>query len=282
MDAGSLNSLFRFSDSAGSPLYMQLAAFLRQQIKVGALRPGERMISETSLCEILGISRTTVRQSMNLLVEDGLLLRYRGRGTFVANAKIKRNMSHLYSFTEDMKALAIEPLSKVIRAELVASCPDEIAGILELPSDQERIFYLERVRFANAEPILWESTYIPYRYCNGIENIDFQKHSLYQVLCETYHLSMYRAHETLDAIILSKKESALLECSPGVAGYKISRISYLDTGGVFEHTRSVTRADKCTFQFDLYKYGNSYKMKPAKLKRNLKLSSMGKDNALLD
>lgn len=268
MDIEYFKNTFRFSESADVPLYMQLAAYLRIQIQNGVLQPGDMMIAENSICDILKVSRTTVRQSMNQLVEEGLLVRYRGKGTFVADFKIKRNMNHLYNFTEDMKAIGTKPVSKVIRAEVLEKCPDDIADILQLPTSKTPVFYLERLRLANQEPILWECTYIPYYLCNKIETFDFNKKSLYQVLNETYRLDMYHAKESLDAVILSKREASLLECSSKTAGYKITRISYLDSGFIFEYTTSVTRGDKCTYQFDLYKNTASKRM-PLDIKRNL-------------
>lgn len=268
MDIENFKNTFRFSESADVPLYIQLAAYFRIQIHNGALQPGDMMIAENSLCDILNVSRTTVRQSMNQLVEEGLLVRYRGKGTFIADFKIKRNMNHLYSFTEDMKAIDAKPGSKVIKAEVLDRCPDDIADILKLPTSQTPVFYLERLRLANQIPILWERTYIPYFLCNKIETFDFNKNSLYQILIETYGLDMYHAKESLDAIILSKSEAALLECPSKSVGYKITRISYLDSGFLFEYTTSVTRADKCTYQFDLYK-NTASKKTPLEIKRNI-------------
>ncbi len=270
MDIEYFKNTFHFSEGTDVPLYIQLAAYFRIQIQTGILKPGDMMIAENSLCDILNISRTTVRQAMNTLVEEGLLVRYRGKGTFIANTKLKRNMNYLYNFTEDMKAIGAKPSSKIIKTEVLKDCPVDIANILKLPTTQTQVFYLERLRLANQEPILWERTYIPYYLCNKIETFDFNKYSLYQILNETYHLDMYHAKESLEAIILSRNESSLLKCSSKTAGYKISRISYLDSGFIFEYTTSVTRADKCSFQFDLYK-NTSSKNTPVKIKRNMSL-----------
>ena len=270
MDIEYFKNTFQFSEATDVPLYLQLAAYLRIQIQNGVLQPGDTMIAENSICEILKVSRTTVRQAMNQLVEEGLLVRYRGKGTFIANMKIKRNMNHLYNFTDDMKSIGANPGSKVIKAEVLDTCPDDIADILKLPTAQTPVFYLERLRLANHEPILWECTYIPYYLCNKIETFDFNKDSLYRLLNDTYHLEMYHAKESLDAIILSKSEAALLECPPKIAGYKIKRVSYLDSGFAFEYTTSVTRADKCTYQFDLYK-NTASKKTPLEIKRNISI-----------
>lgn len=270
MDIEYFKNTFHFSEEACVPLYIQLATYLRIQIHTGILKPGDMMIAENSLCDILNISRTTVRQAMNRLVDEGLLVRYRGKGTFIATSKIKRNMNHLYNFTEDMKAIGAVPSSKIITAAVLDCCPDDISDMLKLPTPKTPVFYLERLRLVNHEPLLWERTYLPYYLCNKIETFDFEKNSLYQTLNETYPLSMYHARESLEAIILSLRESSLLECSENIPGYKITRISYLDSGFAFEYTTSVTRSDKCSFQFDLYKNSSSKKA-PVEIKRNITL-----------
>ncbi len=270
MDIKYFKSTFQFSEETNVPLYIQLASYLRIQIQTGVLQPGDLMIAENSICDILHISRTTVRQAMNQLEEEGLLVRYRGKGTFIANSKIKRNMNHLYSFTEDMKAIGVSPSSKIIKSEVLTSCPDDVAEMLRLPTMKTPVFYLERLRLVNGEPMLWECTYLPYYLCNKIETFNFAKKSLYEILNDTYHLMMYHAKESLEAIILSKREASLLECVERSAGYKITRISYLDSGFAFEYTTSVTRSDKCSFQFDLYKNSSSKKM-PLEIKRHMSI-----------
>lgn len=268
MDIEYFKNTFQFSEDTDIPLYAQLASYLRIQIQTGVLQPGDLMIAENKICDILKISRTTVRQTMNLLEEEGLLVRYRGKGTFIADSKIKRHMNHLYSFTEDMKVFGASPSSKIIQSKVMSCCPADVAEMLKLPTSETSIFYLERLRLVNGEPMLWECTYLPYCLCYKIESFDFEKKSLYDVLNNNYHLPMYHAKESLEAVILSPKEAHILGSQEGKAGYKIERISYLDSGNIFEYTTSVTRSEKCSFQFDLYKNTSSRK-NPVEIKRNI-------------
>ena len=99
MDIDYFKETFQFSPESDSPLYEQLASYIKIQIQAGVLKPGDQMITETNLCSILNISRTTVRQCMDRLVDEGLLVRYRGRGSFIADPKMKRNINYLYNFT---------------------------------------------------------------------------------------------------------------------------------------------------------------------------------------
>ena len=227
------------------------------------------MLPENSLCEILKISRTTVRQCMDQLVREGLLVRYRGRGSFIADPKMKRNINYLYNFTENMKELGAVPTSVVVISEVI-DAPPFIREQLKLPPTQSKVFKLYRLRCANKEPVLFEKTFIPYYLCERIEYFDFSTESLYDILSNRYTLNLYHATETIEAIIITKEEAELLKCAPKVPGYKIQRVSYLDSGFIFEFTTSITRADKCVFQLNLYRNKNGSK-NPVDIKRQVTL-----------
>ena len=119
----------------------------------------------------------------------------------------------------------------------------------------------------NDDPVLIERTYIPYFLCEGIERYDFSRQSLYRVLTEQYSLQHYRASEVIEASLISKEESKLLNCSARSACYHITRVARLDTGLIYEYTDSTTRADKCVFHLDLYLKENHHV--PVNIRRTL-------------
>jgi GntR family transcriptional regulator len=216
------------------------------------------MIAENELCEILKVSRTTIRQCMNRLVDEGLLVRYRGKGSFIADQKIRRNINYMYNFTENIRNAGAVPSSVVLQKE-VGPADQIIAEKLCLPPGNTLVFFLSRLRCANDEPILLEKTYIPYYLCEGIEAADFSHASLYDTLSSRYSLNLFRAVETIEAVIISGDNEKKLKCKGRGPGYKIQRISYLESNTVFEYTTSITRSDKCVFRLDLYKNTNSVK-----------------------
>lgn len=252
MDEAYFKDTFHFSDSTGVPCYLQLASYFKIQLQAGALKPGDPMIPENRLCGLLGISRTTVRQAMDCLVREGLIVRQRGRGTFVADKKMSRPISHLYNFTENMKALGAVPSSRVLIKEVTEAIPAPAAACLKLPAGQKKAFHLTRIRCAGKEPLLVEDTYVPYYLCPGIERFSFESDSLYAILSGEYQLGLYHASESIEAVIMDKKNARLLKCREGIAGYKICRVSNLESGFAYEYTSSLTRADRCVFQLDLY------------------------------
>lgn len=243
-------SAFRFSEDSSAPLYAQVAEYLRHRIRSGALKSGDRMVAENDIVKTLGISRTTVRLAFDQLVDEGLIIRYRGKGTFVAEPKLKRNINYLYSFTENIRSSGAVPSSIVLRSEVIPADAGEKAK-LKLDLSDAKIFLIERLRMANGEPLIVEKTCIPYYLCPGVEKIDFSSASLYAALRGQYGLNISRAEETIEAVILKKSACGQLDCAPGMPGYAIERISYLDSGYICEHTSSLTRADKCVFKLEL-------------------------------
>lgn len=252
MDIDYIKKNFQFSPESNVPLYVQLAAFIKIQIQADILKAGDKLITEDSLCKALNISRTTVRQAMDRLVEEGLINRYRGKGSYVADQKLKRNINYMYNFSDNIRDAGAEPTSMVIQHKIV-DVDENVAELLQLPRGQSKAFLLKRLRCANNEPIILETTYIPSYLCPGIEKLDFSTASLYSTLINNYSLSLYHAVETIEAILIDSSEAKHLKCKPKGPGYRIERISHLDSGYVFEFTTSVTRADKCIFKLDLYR-----------------------------
>lgn len=258
MDAATFTKTFRFSQNTEIPMYEQLLSYFRMMIQAGELKPGDKVLPENEICQILHISRTTVRQAMDQLVGEGLIVRYRGKGSFIADPKMKRSINYLYNFTENMRELGVTPYSHVLQAEVIPADPI-VHERLHLLSEPSKVFHLRRLRCADQEPILLEDTYIPYYLCEGIEEVDFSTSSIYQVLSTRYALNLYHATETIEAIVISQTDAKHLECKAKAPGYRITRISDLDTGYPFEYTTSVTRAEKCVFQLELYKNNNAAK-----------------------
>jgi GntR family transcriptional regulator len=249
---------FKFLSTSNTPLYAQLASYIKIQIQSAVFKPGDRMITENELAEILKVSRTTIRQCMNRLVDEGLLVRYRGKGSFIADQKLRRNINYMYNFTENIRNAGAVP-SSVVLQQNVGPADQIIAEKLRLSPNNNRVFFLSRLRCADDEPILFEKTYIPYYLCEGIENNDFSHTSLYDMLSSRYALNLFHAVETIEAVIISGDNEKKLNCKGRVPGYKIQRLSYLESNMVFEYTTSITRSDKCIFRLDLYKNTNSVK-----------------------
>ncbi|MFC6600901.1 GntR family transcriptional regulator [Ectobacillus funiculus] len=112
-------------------MYYQLEEQIKKQIESGELQPGDMLPSEREYAELINVSRMTVRQAMNNLVDGGYLYRQKGRGTFVAEKKVEQELGSLTSFTEDMKARGLVPSSKLLSFEIIPA-PEKIANQLQI------------------------------------------------------------------------------------------------------------------------------------------------------
>jgi len=244
------NATFRLAAENNMPIHRQLTEYLTQQIRSKVLRPGDRMLAENSIAEALGISRTTVRVTLDHLVEDGLLIRHRGRGSFIAEPRLRRQVNYLYNFTQNIRESGAEPSSQVLQCQVVAA-DAKCCEKLQLPAADPKVFVLKRLRLADNKPLLLETSRIPYYLCPGIEKFDFSKRSLYATLAEKYALKIDCAAETIAAVIIDHESEKLLGCQTPTPGYRIERIAKLASGVICEYTSSVTRADQCVFELDL-------------------------------
>ncbi|MGQ9621842.1 MAG: GntR family transcriptional regulator [Candidatus Caldatribacteriaceae bacterium] len=233
-------------EESGVPLYQQLKNILKGQILSGVLKPGDKIPPETDLCTKYGVSRITVRQAIHSLVEEGFLYRKQGKGTFVTSPKLRRRLPKLYSFTEDMLELGLRPSSKVLACEVVVA-DRKTKEILKLPPGEERVNRVVRVRCANDEPILIETTFIPLYLCPGLIEEDLEKGSLYALLRDKYSLLLDHAYETYEVGKVRKEEAQHLKCRAGLPAFVIERVTYLRNEIPVELTKSVARGDRLRF-----------------------------------
>lgn len=238
-----------FAINSNLPIYYRILTVIKHHIQTGALKPGEMLPPESKLCEIYGVSRTTIRQAMDQLSEENLITRHRGKGSFIASPRLQRNLNHMYSFSADMKNMGLNPSSKVIESSII-KVDVGMTEIFKLPAGSE-IFKLVRIRYANNEPVLLETTYIPYYLCYGIVEEDFSANSLYGTLQYKYNLKLDRATETYEAVKISKITAQLLEYPTSGPGFSIHRTGYLESEIPFEYTQSTVRGDKCVFTVEL-------------------------------
>ena len=237
-------------ESSGIPLYFQLKQILQEKILSGEFVSGEKIPPETQLCEEFSVSRITVRKAIDLLVKDKLLYTKQGVGTFAAPHKFIRELTKIYSFSDDMIKLGIRPSSKSIKFNIETATPEE-NSILKLPAKDQRVYRIIRLRIADEEPILIENTLVPHYLCRDLKKFDFEKDSLYRVLSEFYQLTPYEADETYEVALIKPEEAELLQCKNNQAVFHIHRIGYLSDGRVFELTSSTGRGDLLQFKLHL-------------------------------
>jgi GntR family transcriptional regulator len=235
------------------PYYFQLEEILREQIESGKWAPGQQIPSETELCEIFDVSRTVVRQALNELVNEGLLYRRRGKGTFVAKPKIAESLvQNLTGFYEDMVAKGLTPITQVLEQKLIPASK-KVAAMLNL-KEGDQVIKIDRLRSIGSEPILIVTTFIPYHICPALAEEDLTNQSLYAVLEDRYGLSIARGRRTLEAISASEEDAKLLGVEEGDPLIFLKSVSYLENGEPIEYFEAKHRGDRSRFEVELVRH----------------------------
>jgi GntR family transcriptional regulator len=236
------------------PLHTQIAEALRIKIQNEEFKESENLPSERELAEQYAVSRMTVRQALQKLRHEGLIYHERGIGTFVNNRKIDVHTRNLNGFSEEMISLGLKPSSRVLtfRRELASG---EVMQDLQLGAGAE-VFYLERLRIADEEPMAFERTYLPAYLFPKLEEFDLTKNSLYRVLVENYDLQMHHAEEVLEAAAATKRVAGQLGVRAGAPVLVVRRIVFSDSNKPIESARTTYRADRYRATFYLSKNGS--------------------------
>lgn len=219
-----MNGTDQLNRDSKVPLYHQLYELLRGNIIGGKWQPGTMLPPESALCRNFHVSQITVRQALENLVNDGLIYRQRGRGSFVAQPAIESSLTRIISFTEDMNQRGCVPSSRVIDSRLVEAS-STMAKKLEIGVG-EVIAQLNRLRFANQEPLSIERSSFVYHYCPGVLSNDYEKVSLRQVLSGQYGIQLVKARQSIRAVLATKAQAEQLAIEPNAALLAIDRVSF--------------------------------------------------------
>lgn len=232
------------SDHGNSPIYMQLAHRLRQQIVEGEIGAGEALPSERDLCDIMGASRVTVRKATELLIEEGLLSRRQGSGTYVT-PRIQARGSYLSSFSEDAEARG-EVTDTIWMMKVVAVASEEEAKLLELTAGS-KVARLSRVRMAGGEPLAIENAVVP---ADMLPDIGKLGNSLYQALNECGNRPV-TGQQKVRAALAGPAEASLLSIPERTELLRIERLTRRADGRPVELTRSAYRGERYEFVSEL-------------------------------
>lgn len=227
---------------SGLPLYQQLYAVLRAQIDSSAWRPGDLLPTESILMEQYHVSRATVRQALDALVQEGLIYRERGRGTFVAHPTVQQGLVRIVSFTEDMRQRGFEPSTEVLSAELIPA-DDDLAKVLDIEVGDE-LARIERLRLADGEPMSIEISHLVHKYCPGILQHDYAENPLREMLERTYGIRIERATQAIRALTASTEMAERLFVKPESAVLNIERLSLSQYALPIEFLRIYHRGDR--------------------------------------
>ncbi|WP_407272426.1 GntR family transcriptional regulator [Radiobacillus sp. PE A8.2] len=229
------------------PIYYQLEEEIRSLIETGKLKTGDLLPSEREYSEQYGISRMTARQAINNLANEGLLIREKGKGTFVAEKKFAQSLKGITSFSEDVKARGLVPSSKIISFEEEPADP-LVAEKLSIQTN-DPIYKIYRIRLANKEPLALETTYTPKSIVGKLTELNFID-SFYSYIEQTLNLKITHGDQEIESALANESEIDLLKLQEGDPILLIRRTTFsMETP--FEYVRTVYRADKYKYKIQM-------------------------------
>ena len=231
------------------PLWHQAEMALRELIERGEWVSGSQIPNEDRLCDMLGISRITVRHALRNLEEAGLLRREHGRGTFVRSATVVAGVRGLTSFTDEMKTLALAPSTRLLEARLVPA-NEEMADALEI-AQGEPVVQLKRLRLGNGMPIGIQTSHLPEMRVPGLYRASGDVQSLYAWLEDRCGIKPIRANEVYRVGRVAPLDAEFIELAASTPAFEVERIAY-DSRGPFEYTLSTMRADRYEIRSTLH------------------------------
>ncbi|MFW6181234.1 MAG: GntR family transcriptional regulator, partial [Spirochaetota bacterium] len=165
---------------------MQLFEKLRKDIIDGKIRGGDKLPSEHTLMRDYQVSSTTVRKSIDLLRNRGLIKRVQGLGTFVSDRPVARSLEKVLGFSKNMQQIGLNPSARVLEHTLVRAHA-AVCAALNLRKN-EQVVRLRRLRFGDRTPMLLETRYINRSLCPDIHRHDLTQ-SLYDIYSHYYGIS---------------------------------------------------------------------------------------------
>ncbi len=225
------------------PYYQQLYDILRAKIADGVWKPGDLIPPESALIEQYQVSRNTVRDVLDMLVQDGRIHRRRGVGSFVAYPTFEEALVRIISFSQDMSQRGLQVRSKILSAELMPA-PEDIAERLAVPQGEE-LACLRRLRLADDIPMSIEEASLVHRYCPGVlDRHDYSSVSLRESMAADYGVRWLRAKQVIRAVTATKEQALLLGITAGSALLFIERVTYSEQDLPTEFMRIYYRGDR--------------------------------------
>ena len=230
------------------PLYLQLSQLIQEMIESEELKEGDYLIPEREICKIQDMSRMTVNKAIMKLVNEGMLSRHQGRGTFVTKKKQTTRYQNLESFSEIMKKKGINFSTDLISFEK-KKLPSKLTKRLQMESDTG--IAIKRIRNLEQEPVILEMIYLNPEMCPGLSQALVEKNSLYEMYHYRYHHQLLKAEQTIKPILLSKEQAKILKQPVDSLALQIDRTVYTTEEKVMEQTRSIFLSQKHDFEIVL-------------------------------
>lgn len=201
---------YKLNKEVPIPLYYQIKRMILNDLSSGKLSEGDALPTETEFCDNLEVSRPTVRQALNELVAEGVLMRWKKSGTFVARPKIEIPVN---LGVEDLKGY-VEQTGRTCSVEILDFCvidaAEEVNNRLHLDS-KESLIYLKRRWLAGESPVAYTATYLSKTRFEEILTVDFTRTNLPDYLLFKFGIHTDKRSVKIDSTLASKFDLEVLQ-----------------------------------------------------------------------
>lgn len=239
--------MFTLNPDSSVPLYQQLCNLLTDQIHKGILKPGDKIPSELQLSEMYGISRITVRSAITQMVDEGLLMKRHGKGTYVTIPVFVESKAG-GSFTRSCQKNNIIPHTEVISVKTVP-CSSEVSSSLQVEEGMT-VHRICRVRYANHNPVIFEVDYFR-QEDDFILNADFKEMPMSEIILKETGLNPQLFEDIFDIAPASKEHAQFLSCNAGTPMLRVRQIVMTENHQILYYNEQYILTDR-------YKYAVSY------------------------
>ena len=239
--------LFTIDHASQIPLHVQVEGIMRELIDKNEYQKGKLLPNEVDIAKRLGISRNTVRQAINTLVNEQLLVRKKGVGTRVIQNAMTTKLTNWSSFTLEMHQNGVRFTNLAINVEWVHA-QEFIANLFGVSSGVD-ILKLTRIRGLDTGPVVYFESYFHPRI--GLTGKEDFSQPLYEMLEKEYNTVVVLSKEEINAILSDNKLARILQMEPGEPLLLRKRIVYDPGGRVVEYNIGYYRADGFTYAIDI-------------------------------
>ncbi|SFD35477.1 GntR family transcriptional regulator [Bacillus sp. OV194] len=225
-------------------MYVQISNQLEEKILSGVLKPSEKLPIETEIMEQYGVSRITARLAFQNLEEKGLIVRKRGKGTFVIDSLIRHDLGSMNAIYDSFKAQDIEAKLEEMK---VIETPTEVYE--KMGKGFEKSLYFRRNYVRNNVVLGYANVYFPVHLSQVITWHQAEEQSGYSLLTQLAGYNLKYADFSFRTLSCNKEQAELLNISESHPVLRLTRISYNTTDVPIEFLSLILRSDTCEFNF---------------------------------
>lgn len=242
--------MYKIKRENPKPLYIQLEELIRGKIESGEWQPNTAIPSEAELNRLYDVSRMTIRSACSQLVQDGLLYRVPGKGTFVAEPKIMTETLAYVGFREQLERMGYETTTELLEISKKEATYNVAKRLKCHPGAP--ILEIIRMRYINGEPISLHYSRIPYELCKALEESKLETEQLCVLLEKNCNLKPSMITETLESVGANEKECQLFRVPPGYPLLVLEDIMFSQEDHPFEYSKVVFRGDKIKLKYEYH------------------------------